>query len=171
VARLHALVVTRAIAIAVALGASASPAAAEVIALPNTKATVTLGPEWNPIAAPSLVAAYRTESGLVLAVTRARVPNIDAWRAKTRDAYVDEIERGVTARIPGYKRLARTLGDANGVPVLDLEARRKDGATIVIRVLLYRTYALALAIEVPRKGDLAAARAVTTSFANPARVP
>jgi len=165
VARLHALVV------AIVVGLGLSPAAAEVLALPNTKATVTLGPEWKLVTAPSLVAAYRTESGLVLAITRARVPNIDAWRAKTRDAYVDEIERGVTAKVPGYKRVSRTLGDANGVPVLDLEAKRSGGATVVIRVLLYRTYALALAIEVPRKGDVAAARAVTKSFASPVRAP
>lgn len=167
-ARLHALVVAILVA-NVALGSA--PAVAEVIALPNTKATVTLGPEWKVIAAPSLVAAYRSHSGPVLAITRARVPNPDAWRSKTRDAYVDEIERGVAATLPGYKRLSRTFGDANGVPVLDLEARRTGGATVVIRVLLYRTYALALAIEVPRKGDLAAARAVTKSFASPVRAP
>ena len=167
-ARLHALVVASVLAI---VAGGAAPAAAEVITLPNTKATVTLGAEWKPITAPSLVAAYRADGGLVLAITRARVPNIDAWRSKTRDAYVDEIERGVAAKVPGYKRVSRSIGDANGVPVLDLEAKRTGGATVVIRVLLYRTYALALAIEVPRKGDVAAARAVTKSFASPGRAP
>ncbi len=166
-ARLHALVV----ALVVGFAPGASPAMAEVVALPNTKATVTLGPEWKPITAPALVAAYRTESGLVLAITRARVPNPDAWRSKTRDAYVDEIERGVTAKVPGYKRVSRSFGDVNGVPTLDLEAKRTGGATIVIRVLLYRTYALSLAVEAPRKGDVAAARALTKSFASPVRAP
>lgn len=159
-ARLHALVIATAVA-------AATPAAAEVIALPQTKATITLGAEWKPIVAPSLVAAYRTEGGLVLAITRAQVPNPNAWRSKTRDAYVDEIERGISSRIPGYRRLARTIGDAEGVPTLDVEARRTDGATIVIRILLYRTFALALALEVPRKADLATARMVAKSFSPP----
>ena len=147
------------------------PAGAEVIALPRTKATVTLGADWKPVVAPALVAAYRTDSGLVLAVTRAQVPNPDAWRAKTREVYADEIERGVTARIKGYKRLARVLADRQVVPALDLEARRADGATIVLRVLLFRTYALTVAIEVPRKADLAAAREITRSFGLPAPAP
>jgi len=157
VARLHALVV----AIVVA---SATPAAAELISLPRTKATISLGGEWKPIAAPGLVAAYRTGGGLVLAITRAQVPNIDAWRSKTREAYADEIERGVTSRLPGYRRISRALREVEGVPALDLEARRKDGATIVIRILLFRTYALALAIECPRRSDVAVARAVATTF-------
>ena len=163
-ARLHALVV--------ALGVSAAvPAAAEVIVLPHTKATVTLGAEWKPVLAPALVAAYRSDNGLVLAITRAQIPNPDAWRAKTREAYADEIERGVTTGIRGYKRLARVLAERQGIPALDLEARRADGVTIVLRVLLFRTYALTVAIEVPRKADLAAARAITRSFGLPAPAP
>lgn len=151
------------------LGSGAAvPVAAEVIALPHTKATVTLAAAWKPVAAPALVAAYRTDTGLVLAVTRAQVPNPDAWRATTRQAYVDEIERGVSSRIRGYKRLARTLADVHGIPAFDLEARRADGATIVLRVLLFRTYALTVAVECPRTTDLAAVRAITRSFAVPA---
>ena len=157
-ARLLALVIA-------AIVVAATPATAEVIALPKTKATITLGAEWKPIAASSLVAAYRTDGGLVLAITRAQVPNIDAWRAKTRDAYVDEIERGISSRIPGYRRLTRTLGDTVGVPTFSLEARRSDGTSIVIRILLFRTYALALAIECPRKADVAVARSIAASFA------
>jgi hypothetical protein len=164
VARLHALVV------ALGIGA-AVPAAAEVIALPHTKATVTLAAEWKPILAPALVAAYRTDGGLVLAITRAQVPNPDAWRAKTRVAYADEIERGVTSRIRGYKRLVRELGEVQGIPALDLEARRADGVTIVLRVLLFRTYALTVAIECPRTADVAAARVITRSFALTAPAP
>jgi len=164
VARLHALVVAFVVGVA-------TPAAAELIPLPLTKATITLGAEWKPIAAPGLVAAYRTAGGLVLAITRAQVPNIDAWRAKTREAYADAIERGVTSRIPGYRRIARALRDIEGVPALDLEARRTDGATLVIRILLFRTYALALAIEAPRKADAVTARAIATTFVIPAPAP
>lgn len=145
----------------------ASIAAAEPITLPNTKATITLGPEWRAVAATGVVAGYRTERGLILAITRAQLPNPDAWRTKKRDAYVDQIERGLAASIAGYRRLGKRLGDVNGVPVLDVEAKRKDGATIVVRILLFRTYALSLAIEVPRKGDVAAARAVATTFTPP----
>ncbi|MBA3452768.1 MAG: hypothetical protein H0T42_06745, partial [Deltaproteobacteria bacterium] len=127
--------------------------------------------QWRTITPTPIVAAYTSELGYALAITRAQVPNIDAWRAKTREAYVTEIERGVTERIPGYRRIARTIGDVHGVPTLDLEARRKDGATIVVRILLFRTYALALAIECTRKADVSVARAVAKSFVIPAPAP
>ena len=36
-----------------------------------------------------------------------------------------------------------------------------------MRILLFRTYALAVTIEVPRDGELADARAIATTFAPP----
>lgn len=137
------------------------------VALPNTKATFSLDEAWKPRAAPGIVVAYRGPRGETLAVTRAQVPNADAWREKTRTKYVDEVERGAVAAVMGGKRLARKTGEANTVPTLDLEIRRADGATIVIRYLLFRTYALALAIEVPRGGAVAEARTITQSFTPP----
>lgn len=137
------------------------------VTLPNTKATFSLDETWKVAAAPSIVAAYRGPRGEALAVTRAQVPNADAWREKTRAKYLEEIERGALAAIMGAKRLAHRTGEAGGVPTLDLEVRRSDGATIVVRYLLFRTYALALAIEVPRGASPAEARTITASFAPP----
>lgn len=139
-----------------------------LIAIPNTKATLELDGAWTARPAPTIVLAYQAPSGALLAVTRAQVPNADAWRSKTRDAYVAEVERGAIASVRGATRLSHRVGEANGVPVLDLELRRADGATLVLRYLLFRTYALALAIEIPRGTDAASARAIAASFAPPA---
>jgi len=146
------------------IAASLRIASADDVALPNTKAKFHVGPEWKPVTATGLVVAYKTDGGATLAVTRAQVPNPDAWRSKTREAYVDLVERGIREHVPGYRRLARKISEAHEVPAVDLEARRDGGATLVFRVLLFRTYALTLAIEVPPGGDASAARAVATSF-------
>lgn len=167
-ARSHALV------IAVALAAG-SPGAvrAEVLDLPRTLATVTIDDAWAPVPlseaaqAAGLVVGYRARGDVVLAITRAQVPNTDAWRRKLRDAYVDELERGLAAHVEGYRRTARTVHELGGVPVVDLEARRRDGATLVVRALLFRTYALTLAIEVPRGAGLGAARETRATFTPP----
>ena len=167
-ARAHALVV---------LSALASSAHAEVVDLPNTLATIDVAPSWRPVTvapaatARGLVAGYRTDGGLLLAITRAQVPNPDAWRAKTRDAYVDEVARGLLAAIADGKQLARATRDLGGVPALDLEVRRKDGATILVRMLLMRTYALTSLVEVPKGSDLAPARATLATFTSNARTP
>jgi hypothetical protein len=147
-------------------------ARAEEVKLPNTRAVLDVPSGWTPVRFEDaerrgLVAGFRGDRGVVLAVTRAQVPNGDAHRAPTRDAYVDQIERGIAARIPGYRRVARRIGDQHGTPALDLEARRKDGATIVVRVLLFWTYALALAIEVPAGADARVARDIAAKFAPP----
>jgi len=161
VARLRALVTGA----PVALAFCAATAAADVIDLPNTRATVTIDAAWTPVTAPGLVAAYRTADGLVAAITRAQIPNPDAWREKKRDAYTSEVERGVLGA--DLKRTARKVALLDGVPTLELEARRPDGATVLVRILLFRTYALSLAIEVPRGAPAAAARALLASFAPP----
>lgn len=140
-----------------------------LLALPNTKATIDVPDAgWTKLDdKPALVTAYKGPAGMILAITRAQVPNTDAWRAKTRDAYLAEVAAGALAKLPGAKQLSKKIGDTNGVPVLDLEAKKSDGTTIVLRYLLFRTYALALAIEVPKGGDLAAARAIAKSFSPP----
>lgn len=137
------------------------------VVLPNTKATFSVDDAWKVVAAPSIVAAYRGPKGEVLAVTRAQVPNADAWREKTRGKYIEDVERGAMAAIKGAKRISHEVGETNGVPTLDLVVKREDGAVIVIRYLLFRTYALAIAIEVPRGGSPSEARAIAASFAPP----
>lgn len=139
-----------------------------VVALPNTKATFSVEESWKPVTTTSIVAAYRGPRGEILAVTRAQVPNADAWREKTRAKYIEDVERGAMAAIRGAKRISHKTSETNEVPTLDLEVRREDGATIVIRYLLFRTYALALAVEVPRGGSANEARSIAASFAPPA---
>jgi hypothetical protein len=141
-----------------------------VYELPRTTARLELPERWQKLDQPQLIAAYRHPGGSVLIVSRADVPNSDAWSndAKAKQTYADKIERGVKAAVPGYKRIARKLGKAAGVPALDLEVTTAAGATLVIRVLMYRTYALSLGIEVPALGDTAVARSIATKFAPPA---
>lgn len=167
-ARVRALVARALFALVIVAGAG-SAAAADVIDLPNTRATITIDAAWSPVTAPGTVAAYRTETGVVAAITRAQVPNPEAWREKTRDAYLKEIERGV--RSAGLPRTTRKVGVLEGVPMLQLEGRRTDGATMLVRILVFRTYALSLAIEVPRGAAATAARALLASFVPPPASP
>ena len=146
----------------------ASGSAADDIALPKTKAVLHLPSGWTKLETTAVVAAYRSPSGLALAVSRAQVPNPDAWRDKTRSAYADQVERGAVGAVADQRRIARKLGEANGIPALDLELRRRDGTTLVLRILLFRSYALAVTLEVPKGGSLDEARGVTTLFAPPA---
>jgi hypothetical protein len=151
----------------------ASSHADTVVELPKTKTTLVLDDAWKRVttkevtAAKDVVAAYKHDAGLVLAVTRADLPNPDAWVSDKKHAYADQIEKGIKAKLPGYKRVAKKLVDANGIPALDVEAKRDGGAIVVVRVLLFRTYALSLAIEVPKGGDVALARTIAKSFAPP----
>lgn len=146
---------------------SASAVTAETIELPKTAVKLAVPDGWTAVKAPGVVAAYKTTSGAALAVTRADIPNPDAWKPETKAAYADKVERGIKAGIPGYKRASRTLADVNGVPALDVEATRDGGATVIVRVILFRTYALSLAVEVPKGGDVAPARAIVQAFAPP----
>lgn len=141
-----------------------------IVEFPKSKATLALDTSWQRVttkADKNLVEIYKHSAGHVLAVTRADVPNPDAWVAAKKQAYADQVEKGIKAQVPGYKRLTKKLGDANGVPALDIEAKREGGAIVVVRVLLFRTYALSLAIEVPKAGDVAIARTAVKTFAPP----
>ena len=142
-----------------------------IVEVPKSKATLTLPDSWQRVTDAktdkSVVAIYKHTAGHLLALTRADVPNPDAWVADKKQAYADQVEKGIKSKVPGYKRTAKKLGDANGIPALDIEAKRDDGAIVVVRVLLFRTYATSVAIEVPKSGDVGAARAVVKTFAPP----
>ena len=159
------------IRIVLALAVLCATARADTVyELPKTKARLELPDAWQRTGLPGLLASYKHPAGAVLAITRADVPNGDAWKKddlKVKQAYGETLERGIRARIPGYKRVRKKLGDANGVPALDLEATRDTGATVIVRVLMFRTYALSLAIEVPKKGDIANARVIAGKFSPP----
>lgn len=147
-----------------------APAHADtVIELPKTTARLELPDGWTKREHPALVATYKHADGSLLVVSRTDAPNGDAWSddAKKRQAHADAIERGLQKAVPGYKRLQRTLRKASDVPVLDVVAARDGGSFLVGRVLLFRTYSLALGIEVPSKSLIPAARTITATFAPP----
>ncbi len=168
--RTAALVVAAAALAAIA--PAASTARADVVKLPKTPAVLDVPSGWTPIEGATdrgLVAGYRGDRGIVLAVTRAPVPNERAYRKDVRDSYAEEVERGIAAHVQGYRRVTRRFAEQNGTAALDLEAKRADGATIVVRVLMFWTYALSLAIEVPPGADARIARDIAAKFAPPAK--
>jgi hypothetical protein len=140
-----------------------------VVELPKSKATLTLPDGWNRVkhTYKGIVEIFKHDNGSTLVVTRADVPNPDAWVSEKKQAYADQVEKGIAKAVPGYKRVSKKLGDANGIPALDVEAKREGGAIVVARVLLYRTYSVTLGIEVPRGGDVAGARTIAKAFAQP----
>jgi hypothetical protein len=77
------------------------------------------------------------------------------------------IEKGAIAAVPGQKRIARKVGEVNGVPVLDLELRRADGSAVVMRIVMFRTFALSASVLVPKGATLDEARAITASVTPP----
>jgi hypothetical protein len=144
-------------------------ARAEVVAVTRSPATLDVPATWSRLDLPELAAAFRGPDGQVLALTRADVPNPDAWRAKTRDGYLAQIEAGAFAAAPGQRRTARRISEVHGVPALDLELARVDGSTVVLRVLAFRTHAVSVAIVVPAGAALGPARAIAASLAPPAK--
>ncbi len=147
--------------------AAANPA----ITLPDTPATIDVPTTWKPKPTSALVAAYRGPQGTTLAIARAQVPNTSAWIDKSKQAYANEIERGAKAARPGLHTRRRKLHDIHGVPALDLELRSNDGTRLVMRILLFRTYALTATIELPRGVGPREARAIVASFGPPRRAP
>src|SRR5262249_6805127 len=103
------------LALVVALVATAH-AHADDVTLPNTKAKLAVTAGWHAVPNAAVVAAYKSERGALLAVTRAQVPNAGAWRSKTRAAYVDQVERGIAEHVPGYRRLAKKVSEVHEVP-------------------------------------------------------
>jgi hypothetical protein len=138
----------------------AHAAHAQDVELPKTLAHLTLPDDWTAVRVQGVVAAFKRTDGAVLAITRAEVPNPDAWvKDKTkREAYADQVAAGVKASLTGTKKFTKKLTEMNGVPALDCEGT-KDGAAVVVRVLVFRTYALSLAIELPKGADAKAIRA------------
>ena len=148
----------------------ARPAHAEDLALPKSLAHLVVPDDWKAMRAQGVVAAYRRDAGGFLAVTRAEVPNPDAWTKEKKQAYADQVAAGIKASIPNAKKLTKKLTEMNGVPAVDVEAQH-DGAPVVVRVLLFRTYALSCAIELPKGTDVAVARAIVAKFGPAKPIP
>lgn len=140
---------------------------AEPVEIPKSKALFDVPKTWTRQPDdPALVGVWKRGTS-ILAVTRAQVPNLGAWIKTSRETYVSEVEKGALAAVAGTKKLARAFADINGVPTLDLELRRPDGTQLVIRVLLFRSYALTATIEVAKGGSLDEARAITKKLTAP----
>src|SRR6478752_4315289 len=151
----------------VALALLVRPAFADEVDIPKSTAHLSVPDDWKAVRGTPLVAAYKRDDGALLAVTRADVPNADAWKPEAKKAYADTVFAGIKASMPTAKRLTKKLGEYNGVPALDVEGTR-EGKPIVIRVSLFRTYALSVAIE---GADLKIARDIATKFRPTKPVP
>lgn len=143
----------RVVAAGLVLGLAA-PAGAQPVTVTIGPARLEHDPAWSgePVAEGGAPALVRRQGLAILTVTRTAAPNPAAWRPRTRDAYLAEVEAGLVA---GATRLAskrRALGQA-GVPTLDLTLRRRgpDGAAevVAVRVLLFRTMTIAAAAAAP----------------------
>lgn len=130
---------------------TAGTAAAEPVDL--GPATLTLDAAWTgPAPTPDGVTRRRDDATVV--VVRWDVPNLPAWKDRTRGDHVDAIARGFAA-VPGYAELSRTVGKTGpaGVPTLDLTFRRRGprGVEVVAaRVLLFRTLTMVAVAAAPR---------------------
>ena len=80
-------------------------------------------------------------------------------------------KKDIEAHIAFMIGFAKKLGAAGGIPALDLEVKRDTGTVLVVRLLLFRTYALALVLEVPAGVDPKQARELAGRFAPPAEKP
>lgn len=119
-------------------------------------ATLALDETWTgpAVGAAPIVSVARGHGSAQLVVVRSDIPNLEAWRARTRPAHVDAIIAGFAAS-PGYaaigKPRVRRLGAA-AVPTLELTFRRRgpSGVEVVaVRVLLFRTLTIAAIAAAP----------------------
>ncbi len=140
---------------AIVIVCSASVAAAEPIDL--GPARLVLDERWTgaAVGAEPVTSVARTAGAAQLVAVRYDVPNLEAWRNRTRAAHVDAIVAGF-ATAPGYAPLGtpriRRLGAA-AVPTLDLSFRRRgpagDDELVAVRVLLFRTTTIAAIAAAP----------------------
>lgn len=143
--------------VVVVAAAATAEADETTIPVPDEPAQLTVDAAWasgapRPVAdGPSI--ALRHPGGAVLAVTVAIAPNTEAWRDRTRGAYVAEIVEGFRAQ-PGVKVVDHETGKVAGVPCLDLSLRRATDAgtrLVAVRLLLFRSRTIALAAEGDRR--------------------
>jgi hypothetical protein len=159
-------------ALGLAVAGRAAPAAADdAVPLPDQPAALRLGAPWIVEPAPAVADApllvMRHPGGAVLAVTVAMVPNPDAWRERTRAAYLARIVEGFAAE-PGVTVVSSASRKSAGVPTLDLvlERRTAEGRrSVAVRLLVFRSRTIAVAVEGRRAAELtAAARALVPTI-------
>jgi hypothetical protein len=141
----------KALAVLALLAALFRGAAADPI--PLGPATITLDDAWTGETpregvSPVLV---RSQGDALLTVSRLPAPNPGAWRAATRDAYIDAIEAGLVAGATKVAAKRRKLG-ADSVNVLDVTLRRTGPSgpeVVAVRVILFRTLTMSAAAAAP----------------------
>jgi hypothetical protein len=126
----------------------ASPVLAEPVRVPEQPAEVELD-GWEIVAPPEVpdppALVLRHPDGALAAVTVAMAPNPDAWVDKKRRAYLKAIVAGFEA-LPGVDVASSKASKVEKVPCLDL-ALVRDGKAVAVRLLLFRTRTIAMAVE------------------------
>lgn len=118
-----------------------------------------LGSGWTVLPQPddarTPLAGYRHRGyDALIAINRVDYPNIPAWRTKERDAYFDEIERGIRATVTDYKRLGQDRGRLRNIPFYQVTFRHRsdDGRRMVLmRFIFYRRYSVSMSLDVPAR--------------------
>lgn len=163
-----------ALALPAAHRADAHAAGTTPVDLADTPADLVVARGWalDPAARsqpPDVLATLRGPGGLHATVARLATPNPRAWRADKRDAYLAEVIEGFAAHASGRVVVSRPAGP---VPTLDLDFFRASPRELVrVRVLLFRTYTLAMVIAGPSSAARAQASAISAlrgGFALPA---
>lgn len=127
---------------------------------------IVLARGWRPTRVPEgTLAAYQSPGGAAqLAITR--VTTGTRWR--DAGALAVEVERGVEAASPGYRRLRRREGASSEVPTLELSyERRADPGRILSRYLFFTRYTVVATIGLgagASRAERRAAEAMLRSF-------
>jgi len=106
-------------------------------------------------------------------VTRSTASALDAWRERTREAWVEQVEAGIRDSVEGYRRQMRKVHEVREVPALDIAFRHrtKDGyERVVMRFLFFRTHVVTAAAAAPEarwSQARGAAQAVISGFGPP----
>jgi hypothetical protein len=168
--RIRALALA-ALGVAVGAGLSASARAGELRDEQN-HFRLTLDEGWTRVELAAVpdgpIAGYRHDGHeATLAVSRVDVPNPAAWKGDK--AFFREVEDGVAATTPGYKRVRSKQRSVDGVPVLDLVFTR-DGAdgtareTTGLRLVFFRTFSLSAAVSAPTSAWKQHDKALTAAY-------
>ena len=147
-------------------GASATPSARATIDLADTPADLRAVAGWTTepadvsAADAGVLISLRGPGSLRATVVRLPTPNPRAWIVSKRDAYVAEVVAGFAASAAGPVTPRRP---SSPVPTLDVDlVRAAPRQAVRARVLLFRTYTLALIIVASKANARAHRRAVET---------
>ena len=125
---------------------------------------LTLGSGWTEVAQPEesrtpLVGWLHRRTRATLAINRVDHPNLQAWRKKNREAYYQEIEKGVMEQLADYERIAFRMQHIKKIPVFELsfrhrgarDGRRQSSRLVMMRFIFYRRYSLSMSLSIPER--------------------